>query len=138
MQSITYTLVRNRIDETGCFGQLTDQWDKLVAYTLEHSYSQEEGGYAPKLPAGTYTCLRGLHQLEGMSSMFPAFEVQKVPGHSGILLHVGNTQDDSNGCILLGSSVQGNMLLNSRIAFNKFMGNLLGTATFTLVVTDPS
>ena len=72
--------------------------------------------------------------LAGMSQNFITFEVQNVPGHTGILFHTGNTNRDSEGCILLGSLIKGNILLNSRPAFAKFMELLGNLPQFTLEV----
>jgi Family of unknown function (DUF5675) len=129
------SLIRNKIGDTGAFGQLL-QGSSLIAYTLEHAYLQDDGSLSPKLPEGTYSCQRGLHQLEGMSSYFSTFEIMNVPNHFGILFHIGNAQGDSSGCVLLGSAINGNMLVNSRIAFAKFMSLLSTQNSFILIVNN--
>lgn len=43
-----------------------------------------------------------------------------VPHFSGILIHPGNTADDSHGCILLGYNDQIGRVSNSRMWFDKF------------------
>lgn len=118
-------LKRTEFLESGIFGHLYDLDGNLIASTLEHAYDagNGDGSYAPKLPAGEYTCLRGQHQLSHMRQSFITFEVLNVPGHTGILFHVGNFNDDSNGCILLGSSTNesAHYIEQSQLAFNKFM-----------------
>lgn len=47
-----------------------------------------------------------------------------VPGFSGVRIHSGNTAADTDGCILLGFLKEGNLLLNSRNAFNEFFAQL--------------
>jgi hypothetical protein len=130
-------LKRNEFQSAGIFGLLMSL-DKscIVAHTLEHSYvgSNEPICYIPKLPPGVYLCERGMHQLEGMSFPFETFEITHVPGHTQILLHVGNTNDDSAGCVLLGSARSNNMITQSRIAFAAFMKLQAGIDTFKLVV----
>lgn len=133
-----------RIDfrEDGIFGVLSDEAGNLVCNTLEHAYDSGsgDGSYVPKIPAGVYTCLRGEHQLAHMPTPFTTFELQNVPGHSNILLHAGNYNDDSEGCVLLGMSVGRSiiknceMLLNSKIAFSKFMFLQVGINEFQLTV----
>ncbi len=122
---------------------------ELLAYTLEHAYvtGHDEAGlasFAAKLPEGTYTCVRGTHQLHN-SSPFQTFEVTGVPGHTGILFHVGNYNSDSDGCVLLGRRLiqdesgttrSGSMLSGSRLAFDAFMARMEGVDSFTLVVKD--
>lgn len=127
------TLVRDRTSVDGVFGRLMS-YDNIVAYTLEHAFPGEDG-YSPAVPAGTYECVKGLHYLEGASSCIMAFEVTKVLGHTGILFHIGNTNSDSSGCILVGQSIQGNMLMKSRLAFRAFMDSMLRYPIFTLVVS---
>lgn len=63
-----------------------------------------------------------------------------VPNHTGILFHVGNYNDDSNGCILLGrvcvGSEKGTMITASRMTFDRFMLDLEGIEYFPLIVKD--
>ena len=119
----------------GIFGILTGAG--LTLATLEHAFPADVG-YLPAVPPGTYTCQRGLHQLEGMSSNFVTFQIMNVPGHTGILFHTGNSNSDSLGCCLLGQSRQGTLVINSRPAFASFMQALLNVTSFQLVVINPS
>lgn len=136
------TLVRTVNNEDGILGNLEDEAGNSIAVTLEHAYDlgTGDGSYSPKLPDGVYLCVRGQHQLHGMSSPFSTFEVTKVPGHTGILFHVGNYNRDSDGCILLGESIEvdhGNhMITDSRDAFAKFLALQEGIDQFTLTVKD--
>jgi Family of unknown function (DUF5675) len=85
-----------------------------------------------------YTCQRGIHQLGHPGSLvsIETFEVMNVPGHTGILFHTGNTDEDSEGCILLGDKVQNFELLDSRNTFQEFMKLMEGKDTFQLGVGD--
>lgn len=42
-----------------------------------------------------------------------------VPGFEGIRIHSGNTNQDTSGCILVGSGYAENWVSNSRATFNK-------------------
>lgn len=131
-----FTLNRTEVGPFGQFGVLTDEKGKFVAHTLEHAYPVIDQ-YLPKVPAGVYTCLLGQHQLS-TGPAFAAYELQNVPNHQGILLHPGNTQSDSHGCILLGLE-KGEIahvpaVLRSRDAFNGFMGICNDSKTITLEV----
>jgi hypothetical protein len=75
------------------------------------------------IPTGAY------HMVRVKSPKFgDTFEVTDVPGRSGILFHVGNTLDDTEGCILLGTRygmLNGKAaVMNSTKAFLLFMGKM--------------
>ncbi len=123
-------LTRIFYGESGVFGTLAfGPMQASPLYTLEHSYGDE---WQPKLPPGSYICRRGRHQLH--SGPIETFEVTGVPGHTGILFHYGNTEDASEGCILLGTRREGDAVLNSRAAFREFMEVMFGLDEFTLEV----
>lgn len=116
----------------GIFGDLIFG-SSPIAVTLEHAYLVGEE-YRPKIPPGTYTCVRGEHLLHSTAVPFETFEIMGVPGHTGLLFHWGNWNRDSDGCILLGLKAEGDMILNSKEAFNNFMGILAGDDLFTLII----
>jgi Family of unknown function (DUF5675) len=128
-------LIRNAFHDDGILGVLLDDDGDQLAVTLEHSFNGR-----PKLPAGTYHCRRGVHQLHSIPTPFETFEVMDVPDHTGILFHAGNWNEDSNGCILLGrvctDSSKGCMVTTSQLTFLHFMNALADRDTFTLIVED--
>lgn len=139
------TLTRTAYELDGIFGILTKDDNDQVAVTLEHAYPNGLGGVAPKIPAGTYTCKRGMHQLEGMKQPFETFEVTNVPGHTNILLHMGNYNGDSDGCILVGRRACPSdkdpalqMITSSVNTFNMIMDFQRGVDEFQLTVKDKS
>lgn len=121
--------------DDGIFSELKDEKGKVLAHTLEHSYDKK-----PKLDLGAYKCVRGKHRLHGMVSDFETFEVKGVPGHTGILFHVGNFNSESDGCLLLGEGIaqssKGQMVVGSKIAFKDFMNLMEGQNSFTLIVSE--
>lgn len=134
-------LHRTNKNEHGVFGELLDENNRRIAVTLEHSYDSGhgDGSYSSKIPNGTYACNRGQHRLEHMTKPFETFEIEKVPGHFDILFHTGNYNQDSNGCVLLGTSIidtgKIHMITKSKAAFDQFMNKLKGINSFTLIVT---
>ena len=50
-----------------------------------------------------------------------------VPGYEGILIHVGNTVEDTSGCILVGTEYSDGFLRNSASAFASLMSVLTNT-----------
>ena len=134
------TLIRDTYEESGIFGKLLDDKNDLLAVTLEHAYIQPNNTYTPKVSAGVYICKKGQHQLAHMTQPFTAFELQDVPGHTNILIHKGNYNQDSEGCILLGATIYSSnkdqkMITSSAPTFNKFMVLQTGDE-FTLTVKD--
>ena len=51
--------------------------------------------------------------------------LQKVKGYEGVLIHTGNTADDSYGCILVGYNKAKGKVLYSKDAFTKIMKQYL-------------
>lgn len=49
-----------------------------------------------------------------------------VPGFEGVRIHPGNTDADTDGCILVGQWVSGESISHSRDAFNRLMEKLYG------------
>jgi hypothetical protein len=47
-----------------------------------------------------------------------------VPNFTGILIHPGNTEDDTLGCILVGYKYQTDKITESRLAFNALFDKL--------------
>ena len=45
--------------------------------------------------------------------------LQNVPGYEGILIHCGNTDADTSGCILVGENREVGKVLNSQATFRK-------------------
>lgn len=132
------TLTRQEYREDGIFSILTDENGKVLAHTLEHAYDDGNGGFAPKIPDGTWVCQRGPHRLHGMTADFITFEITGVAGHSDLLFHWGNWNKDSEGCILMGEgiaqSAQGQMVTASKVAFQALMDLQNGIDSFTLTV----
>lgn len=133
-------LVRKQYRSDGIFGQLSDVAGEFVCETLEHAYpAQDQDRLFPKIPAGTFDCVRSLHELHS-GDPFITFEITGVPGHSGLLFHWGNFNKDSSGCILLGSLMADEgghqMILHSRETFHRFMEAQKGARSFTLTVKE--
>lgn len=132
-------LVRNQFRPDGIFGEIIGNAGKILYFTLEHSYLQDDKStYKPKLPNGVYTCKKGQHQLHSMNHPFTAFEIMNVPGHTNILIHVGNFNRDSEGCVLLGAAIAhssyGQMITNSKVMFAEFMDMQNQVDSFQLTV----
>jgi hypothetical protein len=136
-------LILNRNDKgaNGVFGTLSylqDGNEVEIAATLEHAYDSGlgNGSFISKIPDGEFSCVRGQHRLATMTHDFTTFEITGVTGHSNILFHPGNTEKDSEGCVLLGSARVGDAVINSRVTFEKFMTLQNNINEFKLKVTS--
>lgn len=98
--------------------------DKFFCYTLEPVNAIPEGRY--KL---------GWHSSPHLREVVPI--LLDVPGRSYILIHVGNTVKDTEGCILVGYDRMGDTVLHSRAAFEDLLHRLEGTTGFLTTTGSP-
>ena len=86
------------------------------------------------IPAGEYLCKR-FHGIKWTNT----FEII-VPEHTAVLFHAGNTEADTKGCIILGSSVgklKGQRAVqNSGATFEAFMNRCFNLMQFKLLIED--
>lgn len=133
-------LERDSKGKDGIFGKLLHGGTQL-AVTLEHAYP-DAFTYTPKVPVGIFKCVRGLHQLAGMTHPFETFEITGIKGHKNILFHSGNYNLDSSGCALLGQNIafmadgKTRMITHSQDTFARFMSHLQGVNEFELTVDN--
>ncbi len=120
------TLQRFHSTDDFTIGKLTLDGDSY--YTCEDEKREQKVMHETRIPAGTYEIkLRtfGGHH-ERYKAKFP-FHVgmlwlQNVPKFEAILIHIGNTDADTSGCILLGMKadlIKGT-ISQSTIAYSKF------------------
>ena len=90
---------------------------KFLCYTLEDEERETKVMGETRIPAGTYKItLRkhgGFHQK--YSKRFPAIHrgmlwVRDVPGFEFILIHCGNTDEHTMGCLLVGQTQESNLI----------------------------
>ena len=104
---------------------------QFVCFGLEDEYREEKVVGETRIPAGTYrVALRkegGFDQR--YSKRFPdihkgMLHITDVPNFEFILIHCGNTDEDTKGCLLVGSQAnteRGNMsVVSSGLAYRKF------------------
>lgn len=84
----------------------------------------EEGGEKihgeTAIPLGTYAVI--LDESKRFGRIMP--HVLNVPQFSGIRIHSGNTAQDTEGCLLLGTVRGKDSVLNSRVAYQGFFEKL--------------
>ena len=55
-------------------------------------------------------------------------EIHNVPNYTGVRIHPGNTDADTEGCILVGKTKAKDFIGNSRAAFDKLFARIQGAA----------
>ena len=71
-------------------------------FTLEDEYREAKVAGETRIPEGTY--LLGLRNFGKHAERYghPMIEIKNVPGFTDILIHKGNTEKDTAGCLLVG------------------------------------
>jgi hypothetical protein len=72
------------------------------------------------IPAGTYAL--AINYSRRFAQLMP--QLLEVPGFEGIRIHAGNTDGDTQGCILVGQSCTTDFVGNSRAAYRKLFARL--------------
>jgi hypothetical protein len=133
---VNFKLERSKCSADGVFGEITSEDGQHSFFTLEHAYPDGNGGFVPKVAAGTYICTRYASPDHG----YEVFVLQNVPDFQGqpvsyIELHIGCFNKDSKGCILLGEIQSDTMILKSQIAFEAFMQIQNEVGSWQLIIT---
>ena len=90
---------------------------KFLSYTLEDEYRETKVMSETRIPAGTYKIT--LRKVGGFHGRYEAkygemhkgmLWVRDVPGFEYILIHTGNTDEHTAGCLLVGDSQQNNII----------------------------
>ena len=94
---------------------------ELVCFALEDPVREKPGVPVEEwkvkgetaIPAGRY--LVKIQWSPRFTRMLP--RLQEVPGFQGVLIHPGNYPRDTEGCILPGTQIAGDAVVESRVAF---------------------
>ena len=111
-------LIRDLTDGKRTFGKLFIDGE-FVCDTLEDVDRRLESGGVKvpgetAIPLGTYTLT--VNQSPRFKRLLPL--LLSVPDFSGVRMHPGNSEADTEGCILLGVRYK-DRLIDSRLTFNK-------------------
>lgn len=127
-----WTLTRKNYREDGIFGELVSSDGRHTFQTLEHAYKvidelhPNSVEYAPKISEGKHVCV--LYASPKHRMMVPLLDNPDDPTDQDrkFELHIGNYNEDSEGCILVGLGLGnrgngGKMLTSSKQAFDQIM-----------------
>ena len=103
----------------------------FVCFGLEDEFRETKVVKETRIPAGRYrVALQTAGRLHARYlTRFPEFHrgmlhVLEVPGFEAILIHIGNTDEDTEGCLLVGSGAvtePGNMSIHGSAAAYKLL-----------------
>jgi hypothetical protein len=120
-------------EEYGTFGVLKIQKEVFCA-TLEPA-DRLNAQNISSIPAQQYVLKRHTSDRFGET-----FQVMDVPGRSGVLLHPGNVQGNTEGCIILGQYFgklkEDRAVLNSGATFKAFMEAMAGHEAAHLTIKE--
>lgn len=128
-------LERIRLDKNGTYGVLIS--DHPIAVTIEKPWKNNQH-IISCIPSGVYKCKRFDSPHFGPNMWL----LDNVPDRSLILIHYGNFTQNSNGCILLGSSfadVNEDKIMDiasSKLAYNNFMLLTRDEKELTLTINE--
>lgn len=126
------SIIRDSDDGIQTLGTLT--FGSFSCKTLERPWKQNQHNISC-IPTGTYQCSYTF----SLGHLGWTYEVNNIPGRSGIRIHSANFYLDLEGCIALGSgyanlnSDQELDIINSRLTINNFV-TLLNKKDFTLII----
>ncbi len=99
----TIFIKRGAEESSGIYGRGSLSWDSFIFEALENDQLE--------IPVGTFK-LQWHKSVHLNGEVVP--ELVAVPGRDSILIHEGNFETDSRGCILVGSVRDGNAIDNSK------------------------
>lgn len=104
--------------------------DEMLCYTLEDTVREVEGQPVEQwkipgntaIPKGTYAVI--IDHSNHFNKNLP--HILNVPGYEGVRIHSGNSDKDTEGCVLVGLNwAGGDWISGSQLAMSKLMDIML-------------
>jgi len=100
----------------GLLSDVSKRIRKFLCFTLEDEYRAVKVAGETRIPAGEYkvTLRTTGGKTKKYARKYPDMHkgmlwIRDVPGFKYVLIHVGNNDDDTEGCLLLGSTAANNV-----------------------------
>jgi hypothetical protein len=103
---------------------------KFECYTLEDVEREVKIKSETAIPKGTY--IVGITLSNRFKKLLPI--LINVPNFEGVRIHSGNTNHDTEGCILVGTTRSDDFIGNSRVAFSKLFKKMQLEKDITLTI----
>jgi len=103
---------------------------KFECYTLEDKEREVKIKSETAIPKGTY--IVGITLSNRFKRLLPI--LINVPNFEGVRIHSGNSNHDTEGCILVGTTRSEDYIGNSRLAFEKLFKKMQLAKSITLTI----
>ena len=135
-----YTIGKLYIDGK-YFSDTLEDTDRNLTSTMSKDEIAKAKVYGKTaIPTGTYVVdMNTVSPKFGKRSWAQPYEgkvprLQDVPGYEGVLIHPGNTADDTSGCILVGRNKVKGQVVESQDTFHSLMNILKGDNDITITI----
>lgn len=105
---------------------------KFECYTLEDVVRDKKIPGETAISVGTYRVI--IDMSNRFKRLLPL--LIDVPGFAGIRIHPGNTDADTEGCILVGQSRSKDFVGSSRLAFDALFAKMRAAKSITITIKD--
>jgi len=116
--------------DNSTIGELTID-GKFECYTLEDKEREVKIKSETAIPKGTYKVI--INQSNRFKKLLPL--LLNVPNFEGVRIHPGNTNHDTEGCILVGRTRSKDFIGQSRKAFASLFAKMKEAKEITLTIT---
>jgi len=116
--------------DNSTIGELTID-GKFECYTLEDKEREVKIKSETAIPKGTYKVI--INQSNRFKKLLPL--LLNVPNFEGVRIHPGNTNHDTEGCILVGRTRSKDFIGQSRKAFTSLFAKMKEAKEITLTIT---
>ena len=117
--TIELTLKRGKSSQRSTIGELSCN-GALQCFTLEDVVREVKIPRETAIPAGRYRVIFNFSNR--FKKVMPL--LVNVPDFEGVRIHPGNTDADTDGCILVGTTKSADFIGNSRVAYDELMAKL--------------
>jgi len=123
------TIKRLHKTDTSTIGELLID-GLFECYTLEDVERTVKIKNETAIPKGTYKVI--INESNRFKRLLPL--LLNVPNFEGVRIHSGNSNHDTEGCILVGQTIEANYIGQSRKAFDKLFKKMQGAKDITLTI----
>jgi len=116
--------------DNSTIGELTID-GKFECYTLEDIERNVKIKGETAIPKGTYKVI--INQSNRFKRMLPL--LIGVPNFEGVRIHAGNSNHDTEGCILVGQNRSVDYITKSRKAFDSLFKKMQGAKNITITIS---